>query len=106
MFVEVAKESDVKEGGMKCVSANGKGLLLSRQGGKFYALDNTCPHRQGPLCEGSLSGKVVTCPIHAVQFDVTTGKVAASPFKPEVWAPKDAKAYSTKVENGKILVDV
>jgi len=31
--------------------------------GSFYAIDNTCTHRGGPLCEGEVAGEEVTCPV-------------------------------------------
>jgi nitrite reductase/ring-hydroxylating ferredoxin subunit len=36
-------------------------------------MDNACPHRGGPLGEGDLEGRVVSCPWHAWRWDVTTG---------------------------------
>ena len=53
--------------------ADGRELALFNVGGKFYCLDNVCPHRGGPLAEGTLDGNVVTCPWHGWRFDVTTG---------------------------------
>ena len=41
--------------------------------GAFYALDNACSHRGGPLGEGDLDGTVVVCPWHAWRWDVTSG---------------------------------
>jgi len=39
----------------------------------------TCLHRGGPLGEGALEGKIVTCPWHGWQYDVTTGKTTMNP---------------------------
>lgn len=43
--------------------------------GKFHAIDDICPHAGAPLSEGRLTGCVVTCPWHAIDFDVTNGRV-------------------------------
>jgi nitrite reductase/ring-hydroxylating ferredoxin subunit len=72
-FVPVAKVADVKPGECRTVMADGRELALFNVGGKFYCLDNVCPHRGGPLGEGTLDGNVVTCPWHGWRFDVTTG---------------------------------
>ena len=40
----------------------------------FFATDNTCPHRGGPLAEGDLIGDEVICPWHLWNFNVMTGK--------------------------------
>ena len=69
----VAKTSDLKPGQGKTVEANGKEIALFNVGGKFYAISNTCAHQQGPLGEGELEEKTVTCPLHGWQYDVTSG---------------------------------
>jgi nitrite reductase/ring-hydroxylating ferredoxin subunit len=75
-FVRAAKSSEVLAGTIRDVQVNGKAVALANVGGTFYAIDNTCLHRGGPLGQGALDGTVVTCPWHGWQFDVTTGKVA------------------------------
>ena len=72
-FISVAKVADLKPGECKTVMAGDREVALFNVGGKFYATDNTCPHRGGPLGEGTLDGNVVTCPWHGWQIDVTTG---------------------------------
>ena len=42
--------------------------------GKYFAMDNTCPHRGGSLGEGDVSGGIVTCPWHGWQFNCRTGE--------------------------------
>ena len=49
--------------------------------GGFCATQAACPHRQGPLNEGTLDGSTVTCPWHGSQFDVCTGVVIRGPAK-------------------------
>ena len=77
--VKVAVRSEVPSGAGKIVVALGRVLALFNVDGDFFAVDNSCPHRGGPLGEGYLQGRVVTCPWHGWQFDVTTG---ASPLNP------------------------
>ena len=52
---------------------------LSGVSGTVYAVDNACPHRGGPLGEGELQGRVLTCPWHGWRWDVTTGASANTP---------------------------
>ncbi|MCI0658018.1 MAG: Rieske 2Fe-2S domain-containing protein [Acidobacteria bacterium] len=77
--VKVAVRSEVPSGAGKVVIALGRVLALFNVDGDFFAVDNSCPHRGGPLGEGYLQGRVVTCPWHGWQFDVTTGE---SPLNP------------------------
>ena len=98
-WIRAAKETDLADGSGVEFEAGGKKVALFRADGKFYATDNTCPHRGGPLAQGSLDGLVVTCPWHAWGFDVKSGACLAVP------AAK-IKTYEVKVEDGNIFVQV
>src|SRR5258707_741372 len=50
-FIKVAKVADVPDGSGKLVEAGGKQIALFNAGGKFFAIDNTCKHRGGPLAD-------------------------------------------------------
>jgi 3-phenylpropionate/trans-cinnamate dioxygenase ferredoxin subunit len=50
-------------------------------GGTFYATQDKCTHREGPLSDGVLEGSTVTCPYHGAQFDVSTGAVLCGPAR-------------------------
>src|SRR5919109_3378654 len=77
--VRVAAVGDVPAGEGRVVEAAGKTLALFNVDGTYYAIDNSCAHRGGPLGEGDLEGRVVTCPWHAWRWDVTTGNNANNP---------------------------
>jgi nitrite reductase/ring-hydroxylating ferredoxin subunit len=78
-FVEVAKVSDIGVGQMKSVVLNGIDILVANVDGGFYAIDDRCGHMNALLSMGKLEGKLVTCPFHFAQFDVTTGKKIKEP---------------------------
>lgn len=99
-FVKVAKSSSVKENEPCCASANGKALALFRSGGKLYALDNACTHARGPLCQGSVDGGAVVCPLHGSKFDIKTGKVLGGP------ATKPVQTYEARESGGDVEVKV
>ena len=83
----------------RVVEADGRTLALFNVDGAFYALDNDCSHRGGPLGEGDLDGKVVVCPWHAWRWDVTTGSNANNP------ALKMA-CYPVSVDGGRVFVEL
>jgi nitrite reductase (NADH) small subunit len=78
-FVRAAKKDEVPPGSIREFQLDGTTIALANVDGKFFAINNTCLHRGGPLGEGELEGKVVTCPWHGWQYDVTTGKVVLNP---------------------------
>ncbi|MFQ5894816.1 MAG: Rieske (2Fe-2S) protein [Nitrospinota bacterium] len=98
-FVVVCKAEEVEAGEGRVVEVGGTRVALFNVEGTFYAIDNTCLHRQGPLGEGELEGKIVTCPWHGWQYDVTTGKHTGNP---SIGVAK----YECKVENGEVKVKV
>ena len=73
VLTKVAKTSDIAPGTGKVVEVDGKALAVFNCDGTFYAIENGCKHRGGPLGEGSLSGKTVSCPWHGWEYDVTSG---------------------------------
>jgi nitrite reductase (NADH) small subunit len=78
-FLRAARKDEIPAGSIREFQVNGNTLAISNVDGKFYAIDNTCLHRGGPLGEGELKGKTVTCPWHGWQYDVTTGKLTTNP---------------------------
>ena len=99
-FVKVAKTDEISPGHGKLVEAGGKKIALFNVEGAFYAIDDTCTHVGGPLSEGSLDGKEVTCPWHGAIYDVTSGEVLSPP------APQGVARYDVRVEGSDIEVEV
>lgn len=64
---------------MKHVELTGREILIANVEGKFYAIDDRYGHANARLSSGGLRGNIVTCPMHAAQFDVTIGKKKAEP---------------------------
>ena len=98
--VKVAEVTELGPGAGKTVEVEGVSLALFNVDGTFFAIANACTHVGGPLGEGALIGKEVTCPLHAAQFDVTSGKVLSGP------ARGDAKGFSVSLVGNDVLVEV
>jgi pyruvate oxidase len=52
---------------------DGRSIAMSRCGGRLGALENKCPHRGGPLGEGSIEKGLLRCPWHGYDYDPLTG---------------------------------
>lgn len=74
-----------------------KDMALFHLEGHFFAIDNDCAHRQGPLSQGHLDGNVVTCPLHRWRYDVTTGQSVSHPSS-------QVRAYPTRADDQMIWV--
>jgi nitrite reductase (NADH) small subunit len=98
-FVLAAKIVDVPAGSIHEIQVAGKAVALANVAGKFFAINNTCLHRGGPLGQGSLQDKVVTCPWHGWEYDVTTGKLLHNPSM-------GVACYPTEVRGEEVFVDI
>jgi len=77
--VKVARAADVPVGQGRVVQAGAKSLALWNVDGAYHVIDNTCPHRGGPMGDGNLDGRLAICPWHGWRWDVTTGANANNP---------------------------
>jgi nitrite reductase/ring-hydroxylating ferredoxin subunit len=73
-IIDITSVRDIPDGKMKHFEANGREIMIANTDGNYYAVSDRCGHSNASLSMGSLNGKVVTCPLHGAQFDVTTGK--------------------------------
>lgn len=94
------RADEIPPGGSKVVQIDQHVVAIFNLEGRFYALDNTCPHQGGPLGEGYLEENgIVSCPWHGWTFDVCSG---ISPIDSEL----KVRTYPVRVEGGQIIVTV
>jgi nitrite reductase/ring-hydroxylating ferredoxin subunit len=99
-LVKVANIEDVVPGTGKVIETGDTSLALFNVDGRFHATSNKCTHVGGPLGEGTVEGKVVTCPWHGSRFDVTTGEVLGPP------ARRPVATYPVTVQGRDVLVEL
>jgi 3-phenylpropionate/trans-cinnamate dioxygenase ferredoxin component len=105
-FIEIDQTDQIPAGSMKSFSFNGKTILIANIEGKYYAMGGKCTHAGGDLAAGKLEGKIVTCPRHGSQFDVTTGKSIRGPKIIIRFSTKDEPVFNLKVEGTSLKVEV
>jgi 3-phenylpropionate/trans-cinnamate dioxygenase ferredoxin component len=98
-LITVAQTSEVPPGRSKLVEIEGLRIALFNVDGRYYAIDDTCPHAGGSLCEGDLDGPTVECPLHSARFDLATGQVLRPP------ADTGVTAYQVRVEGNNIMLE-
>ncbi|MBI1870324.1 MAG: nitrite reductase small subunit NirD [Chlamydiae bacterium] len=89
------REIPAKEG--RRVQFGDHQIALFHLGNEFCAIDNACPHKQGPLADGILAGSSVFCPLHGWKIDLKTG-CALNGGQGQV------KTYPVKVVEGDVYV--
>jgi nitrite reductase (NADH) small subunit len=96
-FLEAGRASELPVGSVRSVVLDGKRIALYHTARGFFASDNVCPHRGGPLAEGDLIGNEIVCPWHLWSFDVESG---ANPGNPE----SVMRTHEVRLEGDRILV--
>ncbi len=66
---------------------------------EVYAIDDTCPHKAGPLSQGIVHDKAVTCPLHNWVISLESGTALGAD-------EGQVRTYALKVEAGRMLLDV
>lgn len=96
---ELGTIEKIPEGQGHCYLVAGKEIAVFRtRNGQLHALDNRCPHRQGPLADGVCDAERVLCPYHAHPFDLKTGRGAE--------AGEQVTVYEVWQCDGKIFLNI
>ena len=64
---------DVPPGEGRALTLGGRRIAIFRSAVGWFALDAVCPHRGGPLQDGIVCDRAVTCPLHDRRYDLATG---------------------------------
>ena len=73
--IDIGTLADIPERGARRVHANGKTIAVFRTASDaVFALEDKCPHKQGPLSQGIVHGDCVTCPLHNWVFSLESGE--------------------------------
>ena len=96
-FIDIGSIDEIPHGRPTTRVVGGRKIALCRTSTGVHALDNTCPHRGGPLGEGDLIGEELVCPWHLWSFDVKSGNC---PGSTEV----GVAAHDVKIEGGRVFV--
>ena len=97
-WIEIAALEDIPRLGARVVRTDTMDVAVFRtRDDRVFALKDACPHKQGPLSQGIVSGTIVTCPLHNWKIDLEKG-CALGPDE------GCTNVFQTKVENGKVYL--
>ncbi|MCZ6463342.1 MAG: Rieske (2Fe-2S) protein [Proteobacteria bacterium] len=96
---DVGPADEIAANELRGVMVKGNRICLGRAGDDLFALEDTCPHAGGSLCEGIVDGKDVICPLHAYAFEAATGHCPDDPSC-------SVRRFEVRVEDGVIQVRV
>ena len=115
--IRVGRADEIQPGQPVFVKDGEVEIAVFRLDGGFRAYRNRCPHQQGPVCTGPVSGtlvatadtdwklawvlegRVLICPWHGMEFDLDTGR--------RLRAPRERlRAYPVEIDNGQVFIQV
>ena len=120
MKTKVAEIGALEEGKGFCTKAKDVNLVLVKQDGGVYALENKCPHLNLPLGRGKIEDGQIVCPFHGSRFDIKTGEnsdwvSAVAGVKIPAWSsallsfgkkPQPVRTFPVTVEGQDVLVEL
>lgn len=98
-WIEIGALEDIPIRGARIVKTAAGCIAVFRTAEQeVFATASTCAHKGGPLAEGIVHGKNVTCPLHNWVYSLETG---------EALGADDGKieTYPVRIEAGRILLD-
>jgi nitrite reductase (NADH) small subunit len=72
-WTRVGRVEDIPPLEGRSVAIDGRRVAIFRLPDGLAAIDAACPHAEGPLSDGIVADRCVTCPLHGRRFDLATG---------------------------------
>lgn len=73
-LTRIGRADDVPALEGRSVIVEGRRIAVFRTSGGWRAIDGACPHEGGPLADGIVAERCVTCPLHGWRFDLDSGE--------------------------------
>jgi nitrite reductase (NADH) small subunit len=99
-WIDIGPLADIPPLGARVVRTDGGDIAVFRTNDdEVFALDDKCPHRGGPLSQGIVHGKSVTCPLHNRVLELGNGQVVA---------PDEGcvTTYAVRLEDGQVYLQI
>ena len=99
-WIEIGALKDIPRLGSRVVrTATGNIAVFRTESDEVFALDDRCPHKVGPLSQGLVHNRRVTCPLHNFVIELESGRAVA---------PDEGCTHShpAKVENGIVWLSI
>lgn len=98
-WTDILDINDIPKLGARVVRHGGLDIAVFRNADdEIFALEDRCPHKGGPLSQGIVHGRKVTCPLHNWNIELDSG--CAVP--PDVGC---AREFPIKLEAGRVWLD-
>jgi nitrite reductase (NADH) small subunit len=98
-WLDIASIDDIPLRGARIIkTVHGCVALFRTAEAEVFATTDRCPHKGGPLSEGIVHGRHVTCPLHNWVFSLETGQAQGADTG-------QIATYAVRVVAGRIHLD-
>lgn len=99
-LVRLCKREELPPAGQaREFTAADKPICVANVDGICTAMNNVCPHRGGPLAEGTIEGTKIICPWHAWEFDLLSGECGTT-------AGVKTDIYRIQLDGDDVLIEI
>lgn len=99
-WVEIGRLDDIPRRGARCVTKGSMTIAIFRTAeDRVFALEDKCPHRQGPLSQGIVHDGCVTCPLHNWVISLETGAALGAD-------EGSTLSFPVRVEGDRVLLSI
>ena len=97
-FIAIGHIDDIPQRGARCVNTGfGRIAVFRTAQDEVFAIDDRCPHKGGPLSEGMVHGRAVTCPLHNMVISLESGTAQGAD-------EGEVQTYPVQVEDGRLFI--
>ncbi|HVH15041.1 MAG TPA: Rieske 2Fe-2S domain-containing protein [Candidatus Angelobacter sp.] len=97
--IKIAELDEIADGGSKIIHVQGRNIALFRVKDQYFAIQNNCLHRGGPLGEGEVRNYEVTCPWHGWKYNLVDGSFSLIPTL-------KVKTFTVKINGEGVFVEL
>lgn len=98
-WIDIGAIEDIPRLGARVVKTPlGCVAIFRAENDDVFALDDRCPHKGGPLSQGIVHGRTVTCPLHNWVISLESGGAEGAD-------EGQVTTFGVRVDNGRILID-
>lgn len=99
-WMAIGRLEDIPLRGARCVKNGDMTIAIFRTADdQVFALEDKCPHKNGPLSQGIVHDGCVTCPLHNWVISLESGLAQGAD-------EGETLTFPVKIEDGKILLSI
>lgn len=99
-WVTIGRLEDIPVRGARCVDTpEGRIAVFRTADNEVFAMEDSCPHKRGPLSQGIVHGKSVTCPLHNWVISLESGAAQGADTG-------QVRTISVRNDNGTLLLEL